>query len=90
MIPRILLALLPALAAASPAPQSPAHIFARDCTKNNCLRALVAGSYPERQVSADCSAFLRTTYIPDTSTIASYTTSTVVVTNVISNVSPVL
>ncbi|KAI6779016.1 uncharacterized protein J7T54_004512 [Emericellopsis cladophorae] len=34
------------------------------CSHNNCLRAVIAGSFPNRPTQADCSSFLRKTVTP--------------------------
>ncbi|CRK24497.1 hypothetical protein BN1723_013321, partial [Verticillium longisporum] len=38
------------------------------CSHNNCLRAVIAGSFPNRPTVADCSSFLRKTVTPATYT----------------------
>ncbi|KAM0274388.1 hypothetical protein ACHAQH_007890 [Verticillium albo-atrum] len=37
---------------------------ANKCSHNNCLRAVIAGSFPNRPTVADCSSFLRKTVTP--------------------------
>ncbi|KAG9253831.1 uncharacterized protein F5Z01DRAFT_130944 [Emericellopsis atlantica] len=37
---------------------------APQCSHNNCLRAVIAGSFPNRPTQADCSSFLRKTVTP--------------------------
>ncbi|KAM0323039.1 hypothetical protein ACHAQA_009138 [Verticillium albo-atrum] len=41
---------------------------ANKCSHNNCLRAVIAGSFPNRPTVADCSSFLQKTVTPATYT----------------------
>ncbi|EPS41104.1 hypothetical protein H072_4990 [Dactylellina haptotyla CBS 200.50] len=59
------LAILPFVALAA---AHPADIFKRDCSGNNCLRAVRASAFLTRSGTADCSSYFRTTATPATST----------------------
>ncbi|RVD88979.1 uncharacterized protein DFL_000003 [Arthrobotrys flagrans] len=53
------------------------------CNRDNCLRAVIASAFPNRNGAADCSSFLLTTVTPAarTVTITKKTTTTVFATN---------
>ncbi|KAH6676920.1 hypothetical protein F5X68DRAFT_245931 [Plectosphaerella plurivora] len=56
--------LLVVLLGSSAASCMPQAASAPNCSHNNCLRAVIAGSFPQRPTRADCSSFLQKTVTP--------------------------